>query len=431
MNTPFGAVSNDPSYNLMTRLRMETRAYHTKLESLPYFKALMEHRLPLECYFNQLRALSIIHGVLENEIAVSQDARLKTVWNDDLRKLPLLEADLNFFKPRFHLDSNNCIQIALSMTEKIRLRQIENPLTLLGYLYVFEGSTLGNRMHRTDIMAAYQLREPDGCRYYSSYGNGVRSHWEAFSDKMNCTLCNPDWHDAILEAALETFSGLESLYSALYPLDETDRTRHVTRINPEAGNHPIPEDDREIQAALTASERVWNTFPYYAQRYGKRGKRFSDSDTCWLVTLASLDRESLQKQIDWLCRVLATRGMPSLLMEYTLRYLCEELSAAVPEKTSIYQKLQGAAEALKSIRDAYFPETDIQTLVNEFNAAVGTAMAEAHAGTCLLLLSAVADEKNGITGAVDALVTWLTDANRFSSTWISAVKETIRKASMT
>ena len=84
------------SAKIMTRLKDETKAYHSKLESLPYFNALIEHKLPLECYVNQLRALSVIHGVLENEMAASKDNRLSTIWNDDLRKLPLLEEDLTF-----------------------------------------------------------------------------------------------------------------------------------------------------------------------------------------------------------------------------------------------------------------------------------------------------------------------------------------------
>ena len=124
---------------------------------------------------------------------------------------------------------------------------------------------------------------------------------------MNVALNDPSLHDSILEAAHEAFHGLEVLYRALYPLEKTEKNFHVTRINPEAGNHPIPEDEREITAALKASDRGWQAFPYYALRYGDRGKRFSDSDTCWLVTLTALDPQTIQKQIDWLCRVLATR----------------------------------------------------------------------------------------------------------------------------
>ena len=49
----------DPA--MMTKLRRDTCAYHKKLESLPYFSKLIEHRLPLECYVSQLRTLAVIY----------------------------------------------------------------------------------------------------------------------------------------------------------------------------------------------------------------------------------------------------------------------------------------------------------------------------------------------------------------------------------
>ena len=413
---------------IMTRLKEETKEYHSKLESLPYFDALIERKLPLECYVNQLRALSIIHGVLENEIATVEDKPLSTIWNDELRKLPLLKEDLDFFKPRVVPDAVASIEIALSMTEKIRLRRIEKQLTLMGYLYVFEGSTLGNNMHRPDISTTFHLGRSEGCRYYSNYQDHAQTHWNRFSETVNGAQINPSLHDSVIEAAHEAFSGLEALYTALYPLEKSGKTFHVTRINPEAGNHPIPEDEREIQAALKASDRGWAEFDYYQQRYGDRGKRFSDSDTCWLVTLTALGPEAMVKQIDWLCRVLATRGMPSIMMEQTLRFLHEELSCAVADREPTYRKLCVSADILKQRREHFIQDTTLQALATEFEQAVGSEIADSHKNTGKLLVAAVVDEKNGIEGSVDALQVWLTDGDRFSSAWIRAVKKTIAKA---
>ena len=416
------------STKVMNRLKKETKDYHTKLESLPYFTALIEHQLPLECYVNQLRALSVIHSVMENEISTSSDKRVSSVWDDELRKLPRLEKDIAFFEPRVISDAKTSVEAAIAMTEKIRLRQIEKPHTLLGYLYVFEGSTLGNSMHRPDISETFHLDELNGCHYYFSYQDQVQTHWNHFSEKMNVTLDETSLHDSIIEAAHEAFNGLEVLYTALYPLEKTKKTFHVTRINPEAGNHPIPEDEREIAAALKASDRGWDAFPYYELRYGERGRRFSDSDTCWLVTLTALDQETIQKQVDWLCRVLATRGMPTLMMERTLRFLYEELSSAVPDRVAAYKKLRVSADVLKESREIRIQETMLQSLASEFEQAVGTELAQKYKNTGKLLVSAVADEKSGIEGSTDALQEWLTDADRFSTEWIRTVKNTIGKA---
>jgi len=44
-----------------------------------------------------------------------------------------------------------------------------------------------------------------------------------------------------------------------------------------------------------------------------------------------------------------------------------------------------------------------------------------------LLLSAVADEKNGISGAVEALLQWLADEDRLPAEWIHAVRKRFGK----
>jgi len=420
--------SKNKSIQIMQKFKNDTKEYHSKIESLPYFKALMEHKLPLACYVNQLRALAIIHGVLEHELSTSADERITSVWDDGLKKLPFLEKDLVFFAPRVISDTHASINIALSMTEKIRLRKIENPLTLLGYLYVFEGSTLGNCMHRPDISKTFNLDGMNGCVYYSSYKDQVQKHWNHFSKKMNIALNDPSLHKSAIQAAHEAFAGLESLYTALFSVSKNETLFHATRINPEAGNHPVPSDEKEIKAALKASELGWAEFPYYQERYGERGKRFSDSDTCWLVTLTNLNQESLQSQINWLCRVLATRGMPSIMMEQILTFLFEELTRALPDKKDIYLKLKTSADDLKRQRLNALPEKEFDSLATKFDKTAGLELADCYKNTGKLIVAAVVDEKSGIEGTVDALKKWLTDKERFSDEWINAVNETIKKA---
>jgi len=413
---------------IMALLKAETAAYHAKLESLPYFGELIAHRLPLECYVNQLRALSVIHSVLEKQLAAaSANEQIVRVWEDGLRKLPLLMEDLDFFAPRVSSDNTPTIEVALSIAAKIRMRGVELPLSLLGYLYVMEGSTLGNQMHQPDITKSYHLAGVDGSRYYSSYKNSVKTRWQQFTGKMNEALNDPTLYGSVVEAAHETFVGLESLYNALFPIKKSGSTFHVVRINSEAGSHPIPTDKREIQAALNASNRCWDKYPYYEKRYEKRGKRFSDSDTCWLATLTALDQIDVQKQVDWLCRVLATRGMPSLMMETLLHYLSLELTAAVPEKKALYDKLLRSSEKLKEKRLRHIEEKVFNNLAEEFEQSVAKDMRKSFKNTGFLLVSAVIDEKNGISGALSGLRKWLVDVDRFPIVWIAAVEQTINK----
>ncbi|MDZ7831425.1 MAG: biliverdin-producing heme oxygenase [Desulfobacterales bacterium] len=414
--------------DIMKKLKTETTPDHKRLESYPYFKALAEHKLPLECYVNQLKGLAVIHGVLERALAEADCEQVAAVWNESLRKLPLLAEDLEFFKPRIEPDYMPAIEAALAMTEKIRIRSIENPLTLLGYLYVFEGSTLGNRMHQPDITATFHLEGLPGSRYYASYGEQVSEKWRQFRETMAAALQDADLHDPIIAAAHEAFSGLEKLYSALFPMEKQKKSFHVTRINPEAGNHPIPEDEREITAALTASNRAWAMFPYYQARYGERGKRFSDSDTSWLVTLTHLNLESIEQQMNWLVRLLATRGMPSIMLERTIQLLHEELIKEAPENKPTYDRLLEAADMLAEKRRQSISDKEFAILSREFDDMAEIKLAEQYKNTGSLIVSAVADEHSGIAGAVDAICDWLTDPGRFSEEWVVAVNQVIEKA---
>lgn len=417
-----------PSPPIMGRLKSETSERHAQIEMLPYFKALMAHNLPLAGYAAQLKALAVIHGVLEHELASSQDPANRMVWREDLRKLPLLEADISFFEPRTGTSHSSIVDIALHMAQKVRLRSVEVPVTLLGYLYVFEGSTLGNHMHQPDVVATFKLDAGEGSRYYQSYQDGVASHWQIFSERMNTSLADVSQHDAVIAAAHEAFDGLDRLYAALHPLSPEKKHPHITQINPEAGNHPMPEDAREIEAALKASTRAWEKYPYYPHRYGARGKKFSDSDTCWLITLTQLDAQGVVKQIRWLGRYLASHGMPQIMLEHTLYFLYDELVAAIPEKQDAYSKLKAAAEDLNNIRSAIISERDVEQIAAAFDQRVGSKLAQKYTGSGELLVASVADDISTLGGVSANLQDWMTDSQRFSGDWIAAVHATVEKS---
>ena len=85
---------------VMDELKAATFLAHASLQTAPFFQALVACRLPLESYVGQLRALSVIHGVLEQALESCADERVASVWNRDMRKLPLLQDDLHYFEIR-------------------------------------------------------------------------------------------------------------------------------------------------------------------------------------------------------------------------------------------------------------------------------------------------------------------------------------------
>jgi hypothetical protein len=200
--------------------------------------------------------------------------------------------------------------------------------------------------------------------------------------------------------------------------------RHV---NPEAGDHAVTADPNEQAAAEAAIRASWREFPYYAQRYGERGWRFSLSDTGWIQTLCHLNPAEARVQVRWLGGVLAARGMPLYLLERHLVHLHRELVQAKPERRAQYDALLSCANSLRESRLAQIREETFERLAQRFEERV-RACAKHVANMGTVVVAAVADERAGVANAVESLERWACDAAQFDAVWISAVAETLAAA---
>jgi len=366
--------------------------------------------------------------VLEQALESCPDERVASVWADDMRKMPLLQRDLRYFEPRAVADLKEAVEAALNTAERLRLSAREQPLALLGWLYVLEGSTLGAQGLRSSYARAFLLTGEDGLAYLNPYGKTVHTRWAQYQQRMNTLGLKAEERGPVVEAANEMFLWLESIFRRLFPFSPESRTFLVTSINPEAGRHPVPADPREVQASLRAADACWERFPYFEQRYGERGRRFARSDAAWLATLCPYEPARIIQQVAWLSRVLAGRGMPTLLLQVQLEILVAQLAGAIPGKKSEYDKLLLASAELQGARRRHLTDAQADALTAAFHQSVGPGWSKQfpHAGA--LLVCAVADEMAGAHGAVDNLRHWMTDANRFPTEWIAAVEKTLVQA---
>lgn len=424
MNTE---TSGQPLF-LMDELKAKNASVHARLETSPFFSALTKQLLPLESYVGQLRSLALIHGALEPALISCSDERVASVWTSEKSKLPWLCKDLRYFEPRVVADLKEATELSLNIADTLRRLSIEQPLALLGSVYVLEGSTLGGNVLGPMVARTFQLAGAEGTAYLQSYGDGVEDHWKQFQQRMNSLNLNVEERSQILQAAVDFFQSLESVFLALYPFQPESKTFLVTSINPEAGRHAVPANPGEIQAALRAGDSCWERFPYFEQRYGERGRRFARSDAAWKVTLCEFDPEQIIQQIQWLGRVLAGRGMPSWLLQEQLVILVNELTNVHPEKKSTYQKLLPAANELEAARRRQLTDEQLQSLEDGFDQAVGQEWSDLLPHTGRLIGCAVADELNGSELAVDSLRSWLTDAVRFPAHWIAGVEDILSLA---
>jgi heme oxygenase len=410
----------------MDRLRAETRDEHAHIEARPFFAALAAGKLSLASYVGWLHIMSAIHEAFEQQMLCAQHDLLAELWDGSLRKLPLIERDLAALPS--HEPPQSAMLRAQLVTQRIRRRAHDDPISLLGYLYVLEGSTLGGLVLQSQASRSLGLSASSGLAYLSSYEKATKAHWTEFSQRVNRAPLDPAAQARIVEAAREAFVGIDQIVEELYPLGAPPQRDLVRLLNPEAGTHAIPNDPREVEAALRAGERSWQQFPYYEWRYGQRGERFTRSDSAWLAALAEYDPPVVEQQILWLGRVLAARGMPQWMLELHLELLYEELSTAVPEKQPSYTALRLAAQSLREMRRRHIGDALFQSLTADFDQAVGPEWSARLPRTGGLLAAAVADERAGITNAVASIQAWMSDPSRFPPAWIEAVQHTLAAA---
>jgi heme oxygenase len=398
------------------------------MEALPFIVALSKGQLPLESYVGQLRALAVIHSTLEHEFAQVGSDEIRALMLDRPSRLVHLRKDLSVLEKLFIPDIQAALEHTRKIAEQIRRYRVERPTDLLAILYVLQGTTLGNAVHLKDVLKTFGSKTLGTAYYYAGYGDETARYWKEYSHAMNVFPMDQDRCQRLIEVALDFFDRLEALFSTFYPIQDAKKVFTASMLNPEAGDHAVPGDVKEIEAAVIAAKRCREEFPYFDERYKERGKSFAKSDTAWLATLAELPQAQLLSQVEWLGRVLGNRGMPRITLERQLELLHEELAAAVPAKIDQYKGLLEAAESLKAERFQYIPEPVFSGLAREFSIATDGELQGKLKRTGYLIVSAICDQEAGITEAVNSIVPWLTDAERFSPQWIAAVLKTVEQA---
>ncbi|WP_448381714.1 biliverdin-producing heme oxygenase [Desulfosoma sp.] len=390
------------------RLRTQTRDLHKTAHALPFFEALWKRTLPLESFVGQLRCLAVVHGALEKFLAShATDEPFRGLLAGHCPKLPLLLQDLELFRHKGVQDILPAVDKALDIADRILVLSKENRTALVGYFYTLEGSTLGGRVMAPKIRDNFPLPEKRGTSFFTCYGDQVQTKWNGFLETLGRSIEHDEAAETVISAAGELFRSLIGVYEALYPFEADQLGRHVVSLNPEAGRHPMPADEAELQAALQAAERCWDAFPYFALRYGERGRRFAASDAAFLTTLCDVDMRAMVDQVYWLADVLAARGIPTWLTETQLRFLHEELVNTRPEKQALYDRVLLAADALRTRRHAAASRESIEALAHELHTRYAVADEPHWASMCLVLAAAAADEASGIGGGLEAVLSWL------------------------
>lgn len=197
------------SPTVMERLRAGTRGAHDGLEDARFATAMTDGTLPLDRYVGQLAAYRGVLEALEDELSRTTDPSVGSVWSDELRKLHLVDRDLNHFG-----DTGSALaaEAGKDFARAVRDAAAADPRALLGFLYVMEGSTLGGTVLRPHVAKAYRLDSGDGVAYY---GSGDRERWARLTERMNAALTGPEAQEPVVAAAREAYRHTTAISRAL------------------------------------------------------------------------------------------------------------------------------------------------------------------------------------------------------------------------
>jgi hypothetical protein len=232
-----------------------------------------------------------------------------------------------------------------------------------------------------------------------------------------------DVDDAVAEVAAEAIASVASGLERRAGGEAAD----AGVVNPDAGRHEVVTDATLLRAGVRASQRSYDAVPYYRLRYGGRGARFASTDTAWLISLADHDEEQAVRHVRWLARVLASRGMPSVLLERHLGALTAELRAVAGDGAA--GPLPAAADDLATTRRRHVEDSLLARADAWAEQSLGADLP--FRGTGLLLAAATADVLAGVTADDRPLVGWLTYPERLrpeAAEAVHAVRDRIRAA---
>lgn len=207
---PITAATTDPS-GVMARLKAETQDLHNAAEDHELQRTLFKGRLAREKYVEHLGQLFVVHRALEARLVAAQAATpaIAAVVKDYQLQSPYLRADL----AHFGVDPERIAPTpaAAAIVERIERTAKENPVALLGYHYVLEGSNNGSKHVAIAVRKAYGLTAGQGDRYLDPYGERQRELWAEFKRDMEAVGFDDAQAAALVDAARAMFAAISAI----------------------------------------------------------------------------------------------------------------------------------------------------------------------------------------------------------------------------
>lgn len=200
---------------VMDALRESTKDLHADTEGHQFQKDLGSGRVRKDLYVKYLGQLYLMHKHLADLLpaAAANDQRIAEVLKPYHSDLSAVVGDLGYF------DASTASVVPLTATASLLGVMDElagrSPFSLLGHLYVLEGSTNGAKFMAKTLRTGLGLPEDRGAKYFDRYGELQRERWTNFKATMNAQGFEQGEIDAIVVEAKRMFQTFFEIGSEL------------------------------------------------------------------------------------------------------------------------------------------------------------------------------------------------------------------------
>ncbi len=208
---------------VMKVLREETAVLHDEIEAVAFHRQLSRGRIDETQYMTLLDSLKRIHEVQESLRDMYREERVGSLAGGLHRWCKSLEADLKDGQRR-GAQSAGVVAGAESYVQALVDRVGEEPLGLVGHLYVLHGSLLGGMQLRPLVLEALGW-SPDEVRYFGGLGRQVPMAWKAFKEAVNGAGLNEQQRQLLVREANEAFRRLTVVYEDLGEIGAVPKVR--------------------------------------------------------------------------------------------------------------------------------------------------------------------------------------------------------------
>ncbi len=228
---PFKRLLGSPA-SIANAVREQTKPQHLRAEHHPVQQASVRGKIDRHGYAQFAAQMRHVHDALEAALdrAASRDARVSAVFSAHHRRLAAFDADLQLLDPA--ATGRDLTRAAAQAEAWLAALETIAPTSLLGVLYVLEGSTNGGQFIAPVLRRSWGLQPNEGLQSLDPHGERTRELWQEFRAAIDGIRLSDAERSALIAAAAETFDRITEI------MDEVSQRPAIAAVTAHSAASP-------------------------------------------------------------------------------------------------------------------------------------------------------------------------------------------------